>query len=82
MSAGSSLDAEGANFKEVSRRLLAQEGLPELQPVSPTLDDLMAEGARLVAEQDAVNQHKLSEDYMRGASRSGPRGPSLLGLMG
>jgi hypothetical protein len=46
------------------------------------LQDMLAEGRRLVAEQDAVNQAKLSEEYMRGASRSGKAAPSILGLMG
>jgi hypothetical protein len=77
-----SLDAEDANFKEVNRRLINKEGLPEFEPVAVTLQDLLAEGRRLVAEQDAVNNAKLSEEYMRGAKRDGKMMPSILGLMG
>jgi hypothetical protein len=77
-----SFNADEANFKEVHRRLINKEGLPEFEPVQLTLQDLLAEGRRLVAEQDAVNSAKLSEEYMRGAKRTGKPVPSILGLMG
>ncbi|WIA19725.1 hypothetical protein OEZ85_005651 [Tetradesmus obliquus] len=82
VSGSSSLDAEDANFKEVNRRLINKEGLPVFEPVAITVQDLLAEGRRLVAEQDAVNAAKLSEEYMRGVKRDGKPRPSLLGLMG
>jgi hypothetical protein len=71
-----------AIFKEVHRRLINKEDLPEFEPVQLSLQDLLAEGRRLVAEQDAVMSAKLSEEYMRGTKRSGKPVPSLLGLMG
>lgn len=81
--AGSSFESADANFKEVHRRLINKEGLPEFEPVPLTLDLLTSEGRRLVAEQDAVNSAKLSEEYMRGVKpRKGRRMPSLLGLQG
>lgn len=44
---------------------------------------LLAEGRRLVAEQDAVNSAKLSEEYMRGVKESkGRKMQSILGLQG
>jgi hypothetical protein len=49
--------------------------------VTATLDALVAEGERLEAEQQMVNDHKLAEEYMKGANRK-RRGPSLLGLKG
>eukprot|EP00878_Enallax_costatus_P019250 GHUV01020305.1.p1 GENE.GHUV01020305.1~~GHUV01020305.1.p1 ORF type:complete len:358 (+),score=81.86 GHUV01020305.1:442-1515(+) len=80
---GSSFDAEDADFKEVHRRLINKEGLPEFEPVPLTLDLLLAEGRRLVAEQDAVNNAKFSEEYMRGVKTSkGKKLPSILGLQG
>lgn len=80
---GSTLDSDQANFKEVHRRLIKREGLPVFEPVPITLDMLLAEGRRLVAEQDAVNSAKLSEEYMRGVKASkGRKMQSILGLMG
>ncbi len=80
---GSSFDSEDADFKEVHRRLINKEGLPEFEPVPLSLDMLLAEGRRLVAEQDAVNSAKLSEEYMRGVKESkGRKMQSILGLQG
>ena len=39
----------------------------------------MKEGRRLVAEQDAVNRLKLSDEYMK---TTGKKGRSLVGLQG
>jgi hypothetical protein len=50
--------------KEVNKRLLAQKNLPEFEPVPLTLASLVAEGMRLVTQQDLVNTNKLGEEYM------------------
>lgn len=59
-------DADEARVKEVNKRLLSQKDLPEFEPVPLTLADLLAEGRRLVGEQEAVNQGRLGELYMKG----------------
>jgi hypothetical protein len=48
----------------MNRRLLTQKDLPEFEPVPLTLAMLVAEGLRLVQEQDLVNSTKLGEEYM------------------
>ena len=53
--------------------------LPSFEPDNITLDLLLAEGRRLAGEQEAVNQLKLSEEYMRD---TGGGGASLIGLQG
>jgi hypothetical protein len=40
------------------------QDLPEFEPIPLRLADLVAEGERLVREQDAVNASKLGEEYM------------------
>jgi hypothetical protein len=60
--------ADEAKVKEVNRRLLSKQGVPDFQPVPLTLEGLMAEGRRLVAEQDAINSSKLGELYMKGVA--------------
>ncbi|KIZ00211.1 hypothetical protein MNEG_7747 [Monoraphidium neglectum] len=62
---GSKFDAEKINFSELHRRLVKQKDLPQFDPVTATLGMLVAEGERLVAEQDAVNANKLSEEYLK-----------------
>jgi len=57
-------DAAEERVKEVNRRLLQQKNLPEFEPVPLSLASLVAEGMRLVAEQDLVNNTKLGEEYM------------------
>jgi hypothetical protein len=52
--------------KEVNKRLLAQQDLPEFEPVPLQLSDLLSEGRRLVGEQEAVNAGRLGELYMKG----------------
>ena len=44
------------------------------------MEDLLKEGRRLVAEQDAVNRLKLSDKYMKNTGKKGGR--SLVGLQG
>jgi hypothetical protein len=48
----------------MNRRLLSQQDLPEFEPVPLTLAMLVAEGMRLVQEQQMVNNTKLGEEYM------------------
>ncbi|KAI3426183.1 hypothetical protein D9Q98_008560 [Chlorella vulgaris] len=67
------------NMKELGRRLAKQEGLPTFEPVDLSLNMLMAEGRRLVEEQDLINSHKLSEVYMKPQRKMGR---SLIGLSG
>ena len=42
---------DAANFKELHRRLVKQTDLPRFEPVTATLEALVKEGERLVAEQ-------------------------------
>lgn len=56
-----------------------REGLPTFEPVNLHVEDLLKEGQRLVAEQDAVNRLKLSDEYMK---NTGKKGRSLVGLSG
>ena len=67
------------NLKNMGRRLLAKEGLPKFEPVTLQLKDLLAEGERLVMEQDMVRTMKLSEDYLK---NMGKGGRSMIGLTG
>lgn len=65
-------DAEPGGVKEVNSRLISQRDLPEFEPVPLCLADLVAEGMRLVAEQELVNTTKLGEEYMvRGGGKGG-----------
>ncbi|CAK0780317.1 hypothetical protein CVIRNUC_005010 [Coccomyxa viridis] len=74
------IDADGAAMQELSRRLINREGLPTFEPVDLHVEDLLKEGRRLVAEQDAVNRLKLSDEYMKNTGKKGGR--SLVGLQG
>eukprot|EP00882_Tetradesmus_deserticola_P007825 GHRQ01008237.1.p1 GENE.GHRQ01008237.1~~GHRQ01008237.1.p1 ORF type:complete len:325 (+),score=170.99 GHRQ01008237.1:94-1068(+) len=58
--------ADASRVKEVNKRLLAQQDLPEFEPVALRLADLISEGQRLVGEQAAVNAGRLGELYMKG----------------
>lgn len=49
------------------------------EPVRLTVDKLLTEGERLAMEQEQVNRHRLSEEYMK---NTGASGPSLIGLNG
>lgn len=71
---------EDADMAALGDRLLKQEGLPDFEPVNLTLEDLVKEGTRLAEQQQYVNDHKLSVDYMKdlGKSKSG----GLIGLKG
>ena len=82
---GASVEDEEANMSALSAALVKKEGDekdpstgPCLDGVTVTLDALMAEGRRLVAEQDAVNSIKLSSEYLKNQGGSG----GLLGLQG
>ncbi|KAI8473751.1 MAG: hypothetical protein J3K34DRAFT_164814 [Monoraphidium minutum] len=70
---GATFDAESSNFAEIHRRLVKQTDLPRFEPVTATLGMLVAEGERLVAEQDLVNASKLSEDYLKGLAAAKKR---------
>ncbi|CAL5221664.1 g3892 [Coccomyxa viridis] len=73
------INAEGANLQELSRRLINREGLPTFEPVKLHVEDLLKEGRRLAAEQDAVMRLRLSDEYMK---NTGKKGQSLVGLQG
>ncbi len=73
-------EAEGDALALFVRSLASREGPPPFDPPPITLAALVAQGRRLVAEQEAVNSHKLAEEYMNGAKDRG--GGSLIGLSG
>jgi hypothetical protein len=50
---------------------MTQKNLPEFEPVPLTLASLVAEGMRLVQQQDLVNTNKLGEEYMVRGGGSG-----------
>lgn len=56
-----------------------RKGLPVFNKVEVTLDGLVAQGRRLAQEQQMVNEHKLSQDYLKD---TGPSQPGLIGLKG
>lgn len=62
-------------------RLLRREGLPTFEPVELELESLLAEGRRLAQEQENVNRHKLSEEYMAN-SKQHAGGGTLVGFGG
>jgi len=70
---------ENENLKELGRRLVAREGLPTFEPVELTVEALMAEGGRLVMEQEAVKSMKLSKEYLK---RQRKVYKSMIGLQG
>jgi len=81
------LTADGADMAPLASALLAARRAasgdenavaPEIELAPVTLDALLAEGARLAAEQDHVNSHKLSADYLPDTGGAG----GLLGLSG
>lgn len=74
------IDSERESMAELTRRLLKKDNLPEFEPVQLTYDMLEREGARLEAEQQLVNNHKLSEEYLKNLKLEGAGG--LIGLMG
>lgn len=73
------ISEENENLKELGRRLVAKEGLPQFEPVELTMDMLLAEGDRLVREQDAVQSMRLSDEYLK-KQRQIHRG--MIGLSG
>ncbi|PSC73399.1 ribulose bisphosphate carboxylase oxygenase chloroplastic [Micractinium conductrix] len=70
---------ENENMKELGKRLLKQEDLPVFEPVDLTLEMLMAEGRRLVQEQEFVNSMRLSQEYLKPQRNIGR---SMIGLSG
>lgn len=74
-------DADGDALALFIKSLASRAGPPPFDPPAITLDALLAQGRRLVAEQEAVNAHRLADEYMAGARR-GQGGGSLVGLMG
>ena len=75
--AASDGDALSVFFKSLAHH----SGPPPFDPPPITLDALLAQGRRLVAEQEAVNQHRLADEYMNGGTKKSA-GPSLIGLSG
>eukprot|EP00889_Picochlorum_renovo_P006595 jgi/Picre1/33625/NNA_001105.t1 len=73
------ISEENENLKELGRRLVHQENLPEFEPVNLKLENLMAEGRRLVREQDHLNSLKLSNEYLKQQKKIGK---SIIGLSG
>ena len=70
---------ENENLKDLGRRLLRQEDLPQFEPVDLSLDMLLKEGRRLVMEQDMVMNMKLSEEYL---TKGKKQYKSIIGLSG
>ncbi|KAL0037164.1 hypothetical protein WJX79_003556 [Trebouxia sp. C0005] len=75
----SKITDEDANLTAVSRRLVSKQGLPVFNKVKVTVDSLIAQGNRLAQEQQMVNDHKLSQEYLKD---TGPSQPGLIGLKG
>ena len=74
-----SISEENENLKELGRRLVQQEDLPEFDVVSLQIEDLLMEGQRLVREQDYINQIRLSGEYLKPQKKAGK---SIIGLSG
>ncbi|GBF99559.1 ribulose bisphosphate carboxylase oxygenase, chloroplastic [Raphidocelis subcapitata] len=75
-------DSDKADFSDLHRRLVKGADLPQFEPVTATLAALVAEGERLVAEQDAVNANKLSEEYLKHLAAAKKRRGVGIGLSG
>jgi hypothetical protein len=73
-------EAENESMAELSRRLLKKDNLPQFEPVRLTYGMLEAEGERLEHEQEMVNSHRLSEEYLKNLDKEGAGG--LIGLQG
>ena len=56
-----------------------REDLPTFEALPITLEGLLEQGRRLAREQDLVNSHKLSKEYLKD---TGGGGGSLIGLQG
>lgn len=59
--------------------LACRENLPTFESLPITLEGLLEQGRRLAREQDMVNSHKLSKQYLKD---TGGGGGSLIGLQG
>jgi predicted DNA-binding protein YlxM (UPF0122 family) len=72
---------ENENMKNLGVKLLNRDqtvSFPSFEPENLTLEDLLAQGERLVAEQDMVQNIKLSQEYLKNQEGSG----NLIGLSG
>jgi len=71
---------ENENLQNLGKRLLKKDesSLPSFEPENLTLADLLAQGERLVAEQELVQSMKLSQEYLKNQTGSG----NLIGLSG
>ena len=63
----------------LSERMPCREGLPVFNQVQVTVEGLLAQGQRLAQEQQMVNEHKLSKEYLKD---TGPSAGGLIGLKG
>lgn len=70
---------ENENLKELGRRLVKKDNLPEFKPVKLSREALLAEGRRLVQEQEYVVSMKLSDEYLK---KQNKMGKSIIGLSG
>lgn len=61
---GGAFEDDGADVKRMHKALLRGKG-PSFEPVEAKLGTLLAEGRRLVAEQEFVMRSRLSEDYLK-----------------
>ena len=58
-------DDPDVDVQKLHRALLQSEAKPEIAPPTLTMDQLLAIGRRLADEQQAINDHKLSQEYFR-----------------
>ncbi|KAG2437907.1 hypothetical protein HXX76_005523 [Chlamydomonas incerta] len=72
---GTEFIADEANLSSMAKTLLSvdRSEVPKFEPVRLTLDMLVAEGERLEFEQQQVNEHKLSEQYLKHVGREKQR---------
>jgi SpoVK/Ycf46/Vps4 family AAA+-type ATPase len=74
------ISEENDNLENLGKKLLKKDTtpLPSFEPENLTLKDLLVQGERLVAEQDMVQNMKLSQEYLKNLEGSG----GLIGLSG
>lgn len=56
---------DAVDMSQLSRHLIHKTNLPDFAPVQLTPASLIHEGNRLAAEQQRINDTKLSQDYLR-----------------
>lgn len=69
-----------ADMSILGERLLKKEFHPEFEPINLTLADLVKEATRLAEQQQFVNDHKLSKEYMKDLGKAS--GGSIIGFQG